>query len=155
MTIPDLPGTRVKVLGDLFHGQVPPGAVYLGRSAPGLAGSPLANPHRAGRPCRVCHGVTHTSVEAVIAYAEHLEQRPDLVDLIRKEYTAASVFCCWCAPEQPCHVDVVRALLTGQEPGAVAFGLHLAAAFIDGAADGNLPAPGHPIIVTRPRPGRA
>lgn len=35
---------RVKVAGDLFHGVVPDGAVYIGRSAPGLRRSPFANP---------------------------------------------------------------------------------------------------------------
>ena len=35
---------RVKVTGDLFHGQVPDGAVYVGRAAPGLRKSPYANP---------------------------------------------------------------------------------------------------------------
>src|SRR4029450_12834702 len=35
---------RVKVTGDLFHGQVPDGAVYVGRAAPGLPRSPYANP---------------------------------------------------------------------------------------------------------------
>jgi hypothetical protein len=35
---------RVKVEGDLFHGRVPGGAVYVGRPAPGLPGSPYANP---------------------------------------------------------------------------------------------------------------
>src|SRR5687767_5884579 len=35
---------RVKVTGDLFHGQVPSGAIYVGRAAPGLRSSPDANP---------------------------------------------------------------------------------------------------------------
>lgn len=146
MDLPDLPGTRVKVPGDLFHGEIPPGAVYLGRPAPGLPGSPLANPHRAGRPCRVCHGVTHTPVEAVIAYAEHLEQRGDLVDLIRRQYTADTVFCCWCDLTAPCHVDVVRALLTGEDPDIILFGLRLAALFLDQV--------GSDLVANLARPGR-
>ena len=36
---------RIKVTGDLFHGQVPDGAVYVGRAAPGLKGSRYANPY--------------------------------------------------------------------------------------------------------------
>ncbi len=147
MNIPDLPGTRVQVLGDLFHGVAPPGAVYLGRPAPGLTGSPLANPHRAGRPCRVCRGVTHTPVEAVIAYAEHLEQRGDLVDLVRRQYTTDTVFCCWCELNAPCHVDVVRALLTGEDPDLIAFGLRLAAMFLDQVAPD--------LVANMTRPGRA
>lgn len=35
---------RVKVSGDLFHGAIPDGAVYVGRGAPGLRRSPFANP---------------------------------------------------------------------------------------------------------------
>lgn len=34
---------RVKVTGDLFHGQVPDGAVYVGRACPGLPGSAYRN----------------------------------------------------------------------------------------------------------------
>jgi hypothetical protein len=39
---------RVKVQGDLYHGKVPPGAVYVGRAAPGLPASDYANPFKAG-----------------------------------------------------------------------------------------------------------
>lgn len=35
---------RVKVIGDLFHGKVPAGAIYIGRAQPGLKQSPYANP---------------------------------------------------------------------------------------------------------------
>jgi hypothetical protein len=35
---------RVRVTGDLFHGQVPDGAIYVGHAAPGLRRSPYANP---------------------------------------------------------------------------------------------------------------
>jgi len=38
---------RVRVAGDLFHGRVPDGAVYVGRAARGLTVSPYANRHRA------------------------------------------------------------------------------------------------------------
>jgi uncharacterized protein DUF4326 len=37
------PPRRVRVAGDYFHGRVPDGAVYVGRSAPGLRGSRYAN----------------------------------------------------------------------------------------------------------------
>jgi hypothetical protein len=121
----------MKVAGDLFHGEVPPGAVYLGRPAPGLTGSPLANPHRAGRPCLRCPNTRHTPVEAVVAYADHLAQRGDLVDLIRSRYTTDTVFCCWCDLTAPCHVDVVRALLSGEDPDLLVLGLKLAAVYLD------------------------
>ena len=35
---------RVRVLGDLYHGLIPEGAVYVGRAAPGLPASRYANP---------------------------------------------------------------------------------------------------------------
>jgi len=35
---------RVRVQGDLFHGVVPAGAIYVGRGAPGLPASRYANP---------------------------------------------------------------------------------------------------------------
>ena len=61
---------RVRVIGDLFHGRIPDGAVYVGRAAPGLSASPYANPHRVGS-CRRC-GVTHDRTDAVAAYARDL-----------------------------------------------------------------------------------
>jgi hypothetical protein len=36
---------RVKVTGDLFHGRIPDGCVYVGRQAPGLYKSRYANPY--------------------------------------------------------------------------------------------------------------
>jgi hypothetical protein len=36
---------RVKVTGDLFHGQVPDGAVYVSRQAPHRKRSPYASPY--------------------------------------------------------------------------------------------------------------
>ncbi len=46
MTAPE--PKRVKVQGDLFHGRVPAGAIYVGRAAPGLPASDYANPFKAG-----------------------------------------------------------------------------------------------------------
>lgn len=40
---------RVKVTGDLFHGRIPDGAVYVGRGAPGLKASPYRNPYTVKR----------------------------------------------------------------------------------------------------------
>jgi hypothetical protein len=37
--------SRVKITGDLFHGQVPDGAVYVSRQAPHLKRSPYASPY--------------------------------------------------------------------------------------------------------------
>ncbi len=68
---------RAQMIGDLYHAQVPSGAVYVGRLAPGLPGSPYANRHRPGS-CRSC-GHLHDRVGGVIAYVRDLAARPDLV----------------------------------------------------------------------------
>jgi len=58
---------RVKVRGDLYHGQVPDGAVYVGRQAPGLKRSKFANPF----PVRV-----HGREEAIRLYRDYLLTPP-------------------------------------------------------------------------------
>jgi hypothetical protein len=37
------PPRRIRITGDYFHGQMPAGAIYVGRGAPGLTGSKYAN----------------------------------------------------------------------------------------------------------------
>ncbi|MEV4494047.1 DUF4326 domain-containing protein [Micromonospora coxensis] len=112
------PGTRVRVAGDLYHGRVPDGAVYVGRGAPGLPGSRYANRHRAGH-CRVCR-VEHDRAGAVEAYARELEQSPDLVDAARRELAGADL-ACWCRVDgQPCHGDVLALVVAGLSPRAAA-----------------------------------
>jgi hypothetical protein len=78
---------RVKVTGDLFHGQVPNGAVYVGRAAPGLRRSPYANPF----PVK-----TYGLAESLRRYRLHAEG-----------FDAAT---CWCPPDQPGHADVLLEL---------------------------------------------
>lgn len=98
---------RVKVQGDYFHPQVPPGAVYIGRGAPGLKASPYANPHTAARSgCRLCGGQVHTREEAVRLYRAHLAAHPELVEQARRELAGKDV-ACWCAPGDACHGDVL------------------------------------------------
>jgi hypothetical protein len=108
---------RVRVEGDLYHGRVPEGAVYVGRAAPGLPASPYANPHRLGKPCAVpeCAGAVHTREVAVSRYREDLRHRPDLVDGIRREITGRDV-ACWCKADEVCHGDVVLAVAAGEPP---------------------------------------
>ena len=107
---PRAPGRRVKVAGDLFHGRVPVGAVYVGRAAPGLPASPYANPF----PVRA-HGLA----EALRRYREHLAAHPGLVaaaaaDLAGRDYA------CWCPPDRACHGDDLAAAVMarrGSGPG--------------------------------------
>ena len=107
---------RVRVGGDLYHGRVPDGAVYVGRTVPGLAGSPYANPHRIGRPCRWCDAV-HDQRTAVLAYVADLMRCPDLAGRIRGELAGRDV-ACWCRTG-PCHADVLILVAAGTEPAAV------------------------------------
>jgi hypothetical protein len=87
VTAGELPAPRrVRVTGDLFHGRVPEGAVYVGRSAPGLRASPYANPY----PVRV-HGLA----EASRLYLEYLASRPDLLAAAGREL-AGKDLACWC-----------------------------------------------------------
>jgi hypothetical protein len=90
---------RVKVTGDLFHGQVPAGAVYVGRAAPGLRKSPYANPYRVTK-----YGL----YESLRLYRLHAE-RFDAAALHRD--LAGRDLACWCKPDQPCHADVLLELV--------------------------------------------
>lgn len=102
---------RVRVAGDLFHGRVPDGAVYVGRAARGLTASPYANRHRAG-DCRTCRA----QGDAVAAYARDLSRRPELVDAARPELAGRDL-ACWCRLDVgPCHADVLLLVATGLDP---------------------------------------
>jgi hypothetical protein len=96
---------RVRVEGDLFHATVPPGAVYVGRSAPGLAASKFANPYRVG-PGR-------DRATAVGLYRRHLASRPDLIEAARAELAGLDQ-ACWCPLDEPCHADVLLAVAAGE-----------------------------------------
>jgi hypothetical protein len=111
-------GVRVRVVGGLFHGRVPEGAVYVGRGAPGLPASRWANRHRLGH-CQMC-GVEHDRAGAVTAYARELAARPELVDAARQELAGVDV-ACWCRVDgQPCHGEVLVRVAAGAEPVAAA-----------------------------------
>lgn len=94
---------RVKVEGDLFHGRVPDGAVYVGRAAPRLKRSPYANPYSAAN-----HGLD----QALVLYREHLAATPELVERIRAEL-AGKDLACWCPIDQPCHADLLLTIANG------------------------------------------
>jgi hypothetical protein len=87
--------SRVKVTGDLFHGQVPGGAVYVGRAAPGLRRSPYANPY----PVKT-YGLDE-SLRLYRSYAAGFDAAALRRDL------AGHDLACWCPLDQPCHADVL------------------------------------------------
>src|SRR5262245_59394869 len=105
---------RVRVRGDLYHGEVPDGAIYVGRAAPGLKASPYHNRHRVGRTCRTC-GRTHDRAESVTTYAQDLTADPELIARIHRELRGADL-ACWCSLDGPCHGDVLIRVAAGDDP---------------------------------------
>jgi hypothetical protein len=89
---------RVKVTGDLFHGQVPDGAVYVSRQAPHLKRSPYANPYTVKK---------YPLAESLRLYRLHAESF-DLASLRRD--LAGRDLACWCPLDQPCHGDILLEL---------------------------------------------
>jgi hypothetical protein len=87
---------RVKISGDLFHHQVPTGAV------PVAFPSRYHNAHRQVRP----------RSRAVELYREHLARNPALVDRARREL-AGKDLACWCPADEPCHADVLLEIVSG------------------------------------------
>jgi len=115
---------RVRVQGDLFHGRIPDGAVYVGRAAPGLPRSPYANPFAVGRPVPAEYGgyVVIDAVDAVALYRVWMRRHPELVDAARRELAGWDL-ACWCSLEDrrftgpaPCHVDVLIDIANGEAP---------------------------------------
>ena len=98
----EFPPFRLRVTGDLFHGSVPKGAVYVGRQAHGLRRSPFANPFTTRN-----YG---TAAAAVDAYRAWLSGQPELIARARAELSGKNL-ACWCRPDQPCHVDVLLEVL--------------------------------------------
>lgn len=86
---------RMRVRGDLHHGRVPDGAVYIGRGTPTLPASPFANPYRVSQFGRQ---------GALTLYSQYLDDRPELVQRARAEL-AGRALACWCKPAEDCHGD--------------------------------------------------
>lgn len=116
----------VRVEGDLFHGRIPAGAVYVGRAAVGLPRSRWANPFRVGAPtpATVRFGGRVWSVNpalvgrvpedagtAVLWYASLVEQS-GLHDTIRAELGGRDL-ACWCRIGTPCHRNILLIAANG------------------------------------------
>lgn len=86
---------RLRVAGDLHHGRLPDGAVYIGRQTPTLQASPYANPYKASYYGRD---------GALALYSQYLDDRPELVERARREL-AGKAIACWCKPTDRCHGD--------------------------------------------------
>lgn len=103
---------RVRVCGDLFHGRVPDGAVYVGRAAPGLRRSYWANPFRPGKVTpenwpAPFGGVTVVDQEhAVALFRELAYASPGYIEEVRQALAGRDL-ACLCRATQPCHADVL------------------------------------------------
>lgn len=95
---------RVRVEGDLYHGRVPKGSVYVGRAAPGLKASPFRNPFT----------VQEHGARALILFGEYLESRPDLIARARQELAGRDL-ACWCRLGQACHADILLDIANREE----------------------------------------
>jgi hypothetical protein len=90
---------RVKVTGDYFHGQIPDGAVYVSRAAPGLPQSPYANPYSLKKGYGLAESLRLYRLHAAGFDLATLRQ-----DLWGRDLA------CWCPPDQRCHADVLLEL---------------------------------------------
>jgi len=109
---------RVKVGGDLFHPVVPQGAVYVGRSGPGLAQSPFANPFRLKGGLSRTHplrGYLERGIATVMAVPADFFDRPvhDLLYPITAA-VATAAYRVWLADE-PGLIGRARADVAGQD----------------------------------------
>lgn len=79
------------------------GAIYVGRP------SPWGNPFAVGKESegKMPRG------QAVLAFARHLAENPDLVARARAELAGRDLIC-WCAP-QPCHAEILRHVAAGND----------------------------------------
>jgi hypothetical protein len=96
---------RVRMEGDLYHGKVPDGAVYIGRSAPGLPASYWANPFKPQGQFPDGSGRRVGDVQhAIELFGELAHARPGFVAAIRR-HLPDRLLACWCKPHLPCHGD--------------------------------------------------
>jgi hypothetical protein len=99
---------RVRMIGDLFHGQVPAGAIYVGRAAPGLPASPYANPFRVGKNAT-------DRADAVRQYEDWFPSQQQLLTAAQAELAGYDL-ACWCELDgQPCHGDVLLRLVNAPD----------------------------------------
>jgi hypothetical protein len=82
---------RVKITGDLYHPQIPTGAVRVTR------------PTRWGNPYPVKAYGRHT---AIVLYRTRLAMDSELAAAARREL-AGKDLACWCPLDKPCHADVL------------------------------------------------
>lgn len=102
----------MRVEGDLFHGRIPEGAVYVGRPAPGLRGSYFHNPFKIGT--RLDGGDTVQTVEqAIDLFVKHVQRQGARYRERAVRELGVRDLACWCKPGQPCHGDHLLIIANG------------------------------------------
>jgi Domain of unknown function (DUF4326) len=98
---------RVRLAGDLYHPQAPPGVVNVTRPRR------WSNPHPIGKPCRRCGAAVHDREEAIALFRRDLDEerlgppsRRRGADAARRELAGRDL-ACWCPLGQPCHADTL------------------------------------------------
>ena len=90
---------RVKVEGDLFHGRVPEGAIYIGRAAPGLKRSRYCNPF---------------PVKKLGVELSRSKFRANSLVVLNLEPLRGFDLACWCPLDAPwCHGDDLLIVANG------------------------------------------
>ncbi|MFI6603838.1 DUF4326 domain-containing protein [Nonomuraea sp. NPDC050536] len=100
---------RVRVEGDLFHGHIPAGAIYIGRACPGLPRSRYHNPFPVKKYGRS---------GALERFRRYVDEHPELVEMARRELAGYDL-ACWCGLKDACHGDTWLDVLA-VTPNAVA-----------------------------------
>ena len=102
---------RVRMIGNLWHGRVPEGAVYIGRACPGHKRSFWHNPFRVGHPMPAAFGTgtVRDRAHAVELYERLVAFVPAYRDRARRELAGVDL-ACWCPLDAACHGDVLLRL---------------------------------------------
>lgn len=82
------------------HGNIPPGAVYIGRP------SPWGNPYTHLGGNTLAQYTVESREEAIEAYRHWLERMVDFDPAYFDDLLDATALVCWCAPAS-CHGDVI------------------------------------------------
>jgi hypothetical protein len=102
------PPARVKIGGNLYHPDIPDGAVRVDRV------TRWGNPHRIGW-CKRCT-TDHNRQQAIDAYRHDLDHGLLRVTpgQIRQALTGRDL-ACWCPPGEPCHADLLLAAANAEQ----------------------------------------
>ncbi len=75
----------------------------------------VAYPTKWANPFRPAARTPEANAVAREKYRQHLAEHPELIAAARAEL-AGKDLACWCAPELPCHADLLLVVAAGAEP---------------------------------------